>query len=99
VDKNLVEQAMSSYKPFVKHPLEVSMVLDAYDLCKDRELCININDAVHIKYADKHCSKIVTFDNDFKKFEGSTDTVIEILKTFDEEKEELEKEAETTNKK
>lgn len=94
VDKSLVEQAMYSYKPFVKYPLEVAMVLDAYDLCRELELCMNINDAIHIKYAERHCSKIVTFDNDFKKFEDSTVTVIEILKSFDEEKEELKKKTE-----
>lgn len=94
VDKSLVEQALSSYKPFVKHPLEVAMVLDAYDLCRELELCMSINDAIHIKYAERHCSKIVTFDNDFKKFEDSTGIVIEILKAFDEKKEELEKQAE-----
>ncbi len=52
------------------------------------------NDAIHMKYAERYCSKIVTFDNDFKKFEDSTGTMIEILMAFDEEKEELEKETE-----
>jgi predicted nucleic acid-binding protein len=88
IDRILVDQAISSYKPFVKHPLEVAMVLDAYDLCKELELCNNINDAIHLKYAEMHCLKIVTFDRDFRKFEDSTEIVIEILTAAEEEIEE-----------
>jgi predicted nucleic acid-binding protein len=88
IDRILVDQAISSYKPFVKYPLEAAMVLDAYDLCKELELCHNINDAIHLKYAERHCSKIVTFDRDFRKFEDSTETMIEILTTVEEKIEE-----------
>lgn len=88
VNRILVDQAISSYKPFVKYPLEVAIVLDAYDLCKELELCNNINDAIHLKYAERHCSKVVTFDRDFRKFKKSTDTKIEILTATQEEIEE-----------
>jgi len=38
-----------------------------------------INDAVHLKFAEKYAAKLITFDNDFKKFQGHTDFEIEIL--------------------
>jgi len=82
IDKTLVENAISLYKPFVKHPLEASLVFDAYELCRDLELCKNINDAVHLRFAEKHCTKIVTFDKDFNKFKDSTNIVIEVLETI-----------------
>jgi predicted nucleic acid-binding protein len=81
VDKILVKQALDSYKPFVKHHLEAGMVLDAYELCGKLDICTHINDAIHLKYAERYCSKIVTFDNDFKKFKDSTEIGIDILTT------------------
>jgi predicted nucleic acid-binding protein len=79
IDKKLVEKAISLYKPFVNYPLEPSMVLDAYELCSELGLCKNINDAVHVKFAEKYCSRIVTFDGDFNKFKDSTSIKVEVL--------------------
>ncbi len=80
IERILVDQAIISYKPFLKYPLEVAMVLDAYDLCRELDLCHNINDAIHLRYAERYCSKIVTFDRDFSKFKYSTTKIeIEIL--------------------
>lgn len=79
VDKILIKQAIDSYKPFVKYYLEPSMVLDAYGVCEKLNICTNINDAIHLKYAEKYCSKIVTFDKDFKKFKDLAGIEIEVL--------------------
>jgi predicted nucleic acid-binding protein len=79
VDQTLVENAITLYKPFVKYSLDASLVFDAYELCKELKIGKNINDAVHLKFAEKYCSKIVTFDGDFKKFKDSANIEIEIL--------------------
>ena len=91
IDKILVENAISLYKPFVKHSIEPSLVFDAYNLCKDLGRGKNINDAIHLKFAEQYCSKIVTFDGDFKKFMDSTDILIEVLETENKEEEVQEK--------
>ena len=79
IDDRLVVNAISLYKPFIKHSIEPTFVLDAFELCRQLGNGKNINDAIHLKYAEKYCSKIVTFDSDFKKFEDSTHLEIEIL--------------------
>jgi predicted nucleic acid-binding protein len=79
IDKTLVENAMILYKPFVKHSIEPNLVFDAYKLCIQLGMGKNINDAIHLKFAEKHCSKVVTFDKDFKRFKDKTDMIIEIL--------------------
>ena len=40
----------------------------------------NFNDAIHVKIAEKHCRKLVTYDSDFKKFKDKSQLEIEILK-------------------
>lgn len=57
------------------------MVLDAYEICEKLNICTNINDAIHLKYAEKYCTKIVTFDKDFKKFKDLAGIEIEVLTT------------------
>ena len=57
------------------------MVIDGYNLCKQIDFCKNINDVIHLKVAEEYCSKLVTFDSDFKKLEKYTDIEIEILET------------------
>jgi len=80
IDNHLVERAISLYKPFVEHAIEPSIVFAAYELCKKLGAGKNINDAIHLKFAEIHCTKLVTFDKDFKKFKDSTDIVIDLLK-------------------
>jgi predicted nucleic acid-binding protein len=79
IDQTLVEKAITLYKPFVKYSLDASLVFEAYELCKELKIGKSINDAVHLKFAEMYCSKIVTFDGDFKKFKDSTNIDIEIL--------------------
>jgi predicted nucleic acid-binding protein len=50
-----------------------------YNLCRDLDFCRNINDATHLKTAEAHCDKLVTFDRDFKRFIPHTSLEIEIL--------------------
>jgi predicted nucleic acid-binding protein len=79
IDNKLVENAISLYRPFVKHAIEPSLVLDAYELCRELGSGRNINDAIHLKFAEIHCTKIVTFDKDFERFKDSSNILIELL--------------------
>jgi len=37
-------------------------------------------DVIHLKFAELHCNKLVTFDSDFEKLKAYTHLEIEILK-------------------
>ena len=54
-------------------------VNEAYKLCSQNNFCRNINDTIHLKIAEQHCTKLITFDKDFKKLQSLTDLQIEIL--------------------
>jgi predicted nucleic acid-binding protein len=55
------------------------LVLEAYDLCFETNRLRCINDAIHLKFAEKYGSKLITFDRDFKKFRPYANIEIEIL--------------------
>ncbi len=80
--KILDEQStkINLFSKFVSSVMDKELILDAYSLCKDIDFCKNINDAIHLKIAEEHCEKLVTFDSDFKKLEKYTNIKIEILK-------------------
>jgi len=79
IDERLIKDAITLYKPFIKHPIEPAFVFEAYELCRELGTGLNINDAIHLKFAERFCAKIVTFDADFKKFKDSTNLRIELL--------------------
>ncbi|OQW92800.1 MAG: hypothetical protein BWK78_00505 [Thiotrichaceae bacterium IS1] len=60
------EKTVSFFQQFVKGEIEKDLVLSAYQLCVEHGHGKNINDVIHLKFAEKHCEKMVTFDNDFK---------------------------------
>lgn len=39
----------------------------------------NINDVIHLKFAEQHCNKLITFDRDFEKLKPYTFLEIDIL--------------------
>ena len=67
------------YRTFVKGEIDQSVVLEAFKLCSTLSMCRNINDAMHVKMAEKYAKKLVTFDSDFKKLQKFTKVEIEIL--------------------
>jgi predicted nucleic acid-binding protein len=78
-DKKEISRIAKFFIKFSPHALGNDLVLAAYDLCfkTDRLRCIN--DATHLKFAERYGSKLVTFDEDFKKFKPFTNIEIEIL--------------------
>ncbi len=78
LDKN--NKAMKLYSKFCKNKIDKEIVLQAYEKCKKLNKCRNINDFIHLEIANTYCSKLMTFDNDFKNLEKFYDIEIDILK-------------------
>lgn len=78
----LIEQHKNKVLLFSEYAdafIDNTLVIKAYDICQDIDFCRNINDAIHLKIAEAYCTKIVTFDSDFKKLQEHTDIEIDIL--------------------
>ena len=74
------QDKVTFFAQYIGGSIDVSRVKDAYTSCQEIDFCKNINDVIHLKVAEEYCSKLVTFDSDFKKLEKYTDIEIEILK-------------------
>jgi len=49
------------------------------NLCNDLNRFNNVNDVFHLKFAEKYCEKLITFNKDFEQFRPYTKLEIEIL--------------------
>ncbi len=79
IDSNIINNDMQFYLNFTTQNYTKTMLEEALEICiKDRN-CKNINDILHTKLATKYATKLITYDNDFKKLQKHTDIIIEIL--------------------
>jgi len=60
-------------------PITIEMTNGAFELCSVFSSAKNINDAIHLKYAEKYCDELITFDKDFRNFTPHTNLKITIL--------------------
>ena len=67
------------FSEYVQDRIDKEIVLDAYALCEEIDFCKNINDVMHLKVAEAHCHKLLTFDSDFKRLQKYTTVEIEII--------------------
>ncbi len=80
VDPTRVTRDVDFYMDYVQQSIDKDVLKDAYALCKKLNFCKNISDVIHLKMAERYCRKLITYDNDFKKFKSKTELKIEILK-------------------
>ena len=82
IDKNkeLIKKGFTYFESFVNFGIDRMLIIESYELADKLNYFQNINDCIHIKFAERHCRKLVTFDKDFKKFKEHTNLEIEILK-------------------
>ena len=80
VNKNEVSEIVNFFTRYAPYDVSTELVMEAYELCFKTDQLRSINDAVHLKFTEKHGDKLITFDNDFNKFIPFTTIEIEILK-------------------
>ncbi len=80
IDKKEIEGIYQFFSKFSTYSLRSELIKSACELCFEIDSLRRINDAVHLKFAEEYTDKLITFDNDFKKFQSHTDIDIEILK-------------------
>ena len=80
IEKVLIKDYFDKLIPFAINTISKDIFEEAVHLCFKLNYFQNINDCIDIKFAERHCRKLVTFDNDFEKFREHTNLEIEILK-------------------
>lgn len=79
IEKNIIYEYYNKLKVFSKNNNN-KISEEANQLAYIINYFQHINDCIHIKFAESHCSKLITFDKDFEKFRKHTKLEIEILK-------------------
>jgi predicted nucleic acid-binding protein len=85
VEEKLIKDSTHSFLKYSKYEIDSAIVKDAFELCSKMNFYRNINDAIHLKFAEKYCKKLLTFDEDFKKFKSHSKLDIEIISVIPEE--------------
>jgi len=79
VEPSLIEENFDIWLHFSTSSIDNDLVREAFDLCKETKKFKTIDDAIHLKFAEKYCTKLVTFDKHFIKFRPYTGLEIEVL--------------------
>jgi predicted nucleic acid-binding protein len=79
VKKEKIANIIKFYVKYSKGNINNDLVMTAFDLCFETGNMKPINDAIHLKLAERYASQIITFDGDFKRFRQFTEMEIKIL--------------------
>jgi predicted nucleic acid-binding protein len=79
VKKEKIANIIKFYVKYSKGNINNDLVMTAFDLCFEIGNMKPINDAIHLKIAEKYASRIITFDSDFKRLHRFTEMEIKIL--------------------
>jgi predicted nucleic acid-binding protein len=81
VNKNEISRIVKTFSKYCPYDISVELIEEAYDMCFQTDRLKSINDAIHLKFAEKYGSRLITFDNDFAPFKPFTGIEVEILNT------------------
>ena len=78
-DGELLRRNIKFFKQFAFHDISRDMVWEAFDVAQRHNNAKHINDIIHIKYAERYCARIVTFDRGYETFRDYTALTVEIV--------------------
>ncbi len=79
LEKEMVEESVGTFSKYCRFELDAQVFQEAFQLCGKLNVYRSINDAIHLKFAEKYSKKLLTFDKDFKKFREHSAVAIEVL--------------------
>ncbi len=74
-----IEQTYFLFQQFCQNEIDKNLVDSAFEIVSKLDFGKNINDLIHLKFAEKHCTKLITFDKDFKVLKQYSEIDIQIL--------------------
>jgi predicted nucleic acid-binding protein len=80
LDVASIESDVEFYQQFVKHPLDLGLIQEAFQLAVKGQRLTSFNDAIHATYAKHYAMKLMTFDRDFTAFQSHTSLSIEVIR-------------------
>ncbi len=79
VDLNMIKTDVEYYMNYLSWQINIDTLKDAVKLGLKANKLKSINDIIHLKVAEQHCKKLITFDSDFRSLQSFSNIKIEIL--------------------
>jgi predicted nucleic acid-binding protein len=80
VEASIIHDTYSFFREFCQYQIDRVLLDDAFQLCQKLRYYRNINDTIHLKFAERYSDELVTYDSDFKRFQDKSKIKIRILK-------------------
>ena len=74
-----IENTYSLFQKFCRYEIDCKIMDDAYSVVAELGYGKNLNDVIHLKFAERYCEKLITFDKDFKRLSPLSKISIEVI--------------------
>jgi predicted nucleic acid-binding protein len=74
-----IEQIYFLFHQFCHNEIDKTLVDSAFEIVSRLNFGKNINDVIHLKFAEKYCTKLLTFDKDFSILKQYSAIDVQIL--------------------
>jgi len=64
---------------FCENEIDKALIDSTFEIVSTLDFCKNINDVIHLKFAEKYCTKLLRFDKDFNNLKQYSSIDIQIL--------------------
>jgi predicted nucleic acid-binding protein len=79
IDIVSIEKTYSFYNEFCQYEINREILDSSFKIASNINFGKNINDIIHLKFAEKYCNKFITFDRDFKRLKQFSEIEIDII--------------------
>lgn len=79
VESSIISDSFHLFKKYSLHSVDSDLIQNAFELSRSINYHKKINDVIHLKFAEKYASKLLTFNKDFRKLKALTNLEIEIF--------------------
>jgi len=79
IDIERTKQIYFLFQQFCENEIDKALVDSAFEIVSTLDFGKNINDVIHLKFAEKYCTKLLTFDKDFNNLKQYSSIDIQIL--------------------
>lgn len=74
-----IKQIYFLFQQFCQNEIDKALVDSAFEIVSKLDFGKSINDVIHLKFAEKYCTKILTFDKDFNLLKQYSAIDIQIM--------------------
>jgi len=79
IDIKHIERTYLFFQQFCKNEIDKTLIDSAFKIVSRLNFGKNINDVIHLTFAEKYCTKLLTFDKNFKILKQFSSLEIQIL--------------------